>query len=205
MSYAEFLTSLFDDGRVSVPLLAPLSDEELRAGDKVMAVCEQDYRLEMPGDPPQFVPAAARWAAVRLFRACQFTVFRDVEAETLHAELSGNCEQPASPEIHYSIDTVFRYLPDLAKLARGAAEHDPLLGHITRWARQWPLSSVGMSGIEIEGIDKIVQHASLLQLYVDRVIARQDTSRQADDRIRVAIESGLGMYPELAAASGREV
>lgn len=198
MSYAESLTFLFDDGRVSVPLPAPLSEEELRAGDEVISAFERDYRLDMPGDPPHLVLAAARWAAVRFFRASQFTIFRDVDAETMKTELAGNFEESSFPAIHYSIDVIFRYLPDLAKVAGAAAEHDPLLEHIGRWARQWPLSSVGMTNIEIDSIDEIVGHPSLLQLYVDRVIARYDTSRQADDRVRLAIESSLGMYPELA-------
>ena len=198
MSYTAFLTSLFDNGRVSIPFPAPLSAEVIRAGDEVISAFERDYRYDLPGDPPLLVSDAARWAAVRFFRACQFTVYRDVDAETLNAELSGNYEGALSPANHYSIDIIFRYLPDLAKVARGAAEQDPLLEHIGRWARQWPLSSVGMTNIEIESIDAIAGHPALLQLYVDRVIAHRDASRQTDERVRIAIETSLGMYPELA-------
>jgi len=97
------------------------------------------------------------------------------------------------------VDLTFRYLPDLAKLARSASERDPLLAHIVRWAVDWPLSSVGMVGIGPVQIDNLAKDRCLLKLYVDRVIARGDKSRLCDPRVREAAQQAIGLFPELAA------
>lgn len=198
MGYREFLTGLFEDGRVTVPEVAPLLDEEVRAGDDVIAEYERVYRVEMPGTPLQFSAAAARWAGTRFFRACQFAVYRDVGEEAINEELGIPYGEPVSPNIHYSVDLVFRYLPDITKFAGSAAEQDPLLDHLYGWARQWPLSSVGMSEIDKVEIDCFADDASLLRLYVDRVIATRDETRLSHDRVRQMVQGSLGLFPELA-------
>lgn len=198
MGLAEFLTSLFDSGRISLPSPIPLDEEELRAADGAIEEFEQQYRWEMPGRPPAFSSTAARWAAVRFFRACQFTVFRDVDAGVLNSELLGEGED-RSASGHYSVDLTFRFLPDLMKLASSASGSDPLLDHLRRWGRQWPLSSIGISGIEPENLDAIAADSSLLQLYADRVISTGDKPRLSDARVQAAVDASLGMYRELAA------
>jgi hypothetical protein len=138
------------------------------------------------------------------YRACQFAVFRDVPAEAVAGALSVPCPGATavtavaqSPAVHYSVDVVFRFLPDLARFARSAADNDPLLEPLQRWARQWPLSSVGMAGVD--GADvAFVAHPALLALYVDRVIATRDRSRLADERVRQAVRAALGLHPQLA-------
>ena len=57
MDYSTYLSSLFDDGRVSVPPLTTLTEDELRAGDETLAEFERRYRLEIPGQAPVFLPA----------------------------------------------------------------------------------------------------------------------------------------------------
>jgi hypothetical protein len=197
MGHCQFLRDLFEDGRVTVPDYAPLADEVVRAGDELIAKYEQVYRLEMPGTAPRFVVAAGCWAGTQFFHACQFAVYRDVGAETLNDELNMPFGEPFSGDVHYSVDLVFRYLPELAKFAVSAAEHDPLLGHLDRWATEWPLSSVGMSGIEDVAIDGFVDNSSLMQLYADRIIATGDMSRLRCDAVRQVMRRALGMYPEL--------
>jgi len=201
MGYAAFLTALFESGRVSLPYPSPLTDDEVVAGDGVIADFERLYRLEMPGHPPPLVPEAARFAGVRMFHACQFAVYRDVDKAAMESALAGECSNLADPAVHYSVDLLFRFLPDLAKLAAGVAEQDPLLRPIRRWAGQWPLSSVGMPDVELGPIDAIVADRSLLQLYADRIIATGDANRMQDIRVREAVEASLGMYKELASAA----
>jgi len=194
MRYVDFLSCLFEDGRITVPEVSPLTDEVVRTGDALIAEYERVYRTEMPSEAPRLVRPAARWAGTRFFRACQAAVYRDVSEETLKEELGEPFGEPAVPDVHYSVDLVFRYLPDFSKFASSAAEHDPLLEYLHQWAKAWPLSSVGMSGIGEVAIDGFAASASLMQLYVDRVIATCDESRLSDIRVRDVVRATLGMF-----------
>jgi hypothetical protein len=194
----EFLDCLFADGRVRVPGLAEISDKELRAADRALSAFEQEYRRELPGRPPPLWPPAARWAATMLFRACQFVAFRDAGEATLARTMSVACPAGDPASVHYSVDLTFRYLPDLYGLARRASQRDPLLTHISCWAVDWPLSSVGMADIGPVRIDPWVKDSCLLNLYIDRVIARGDVSRLNDPRVREALQQSVGLFPELA-------
>ncbi len=198
MGYCQFITDLFEDGRVTVPEVSPLTDEEVSAGDEVIAEYERVCRMELPGTAPQFVEAAGRWAGTRLFRACQFAVYRDFGEETLKEELEVPYSETNSPNVHYTVDLVFRYLPDLAKFAGSAAEQDPLLGHLYRWAQEWPLSSVGMSGVDEVMIDGFADNSSLMLLYADRIIATGDKTRLSCAAVRHVVQRALGMFSDLA-------
>jgi hypothetical protein len=108
-----------------------------------------------------------------------------------------------SPGTHYSVDLVMRYLPDLMNFAAGAAERDPLVEHLRRWAQQWPLSSVGIRGLGDVSIDGFAESPGLMRLYADRILARPDTSRLADPRARQAVQCAVGMHQELAGKVGQ--
>jgi hypothetical protein len=205
MGLCQFLSGLFEDGRVSVPAVGPLSEGEVREADRLLRETERRYRLELPAEAPAFEIAAARWAATRFYRACQFAVYRDVPEKLLDRELDDLSCKHVSPETHYSVDIVFGYLPDLVNFAATAAERDPLVGHLRRWARLWPLSSVGIRGLEDVSIDDFAHCPSLMQLYADRIIAKEDASRLSDPRARQAVRSAVGMYPELAGVIGRQL
>ncbi len=198
MSLASFLRSLFEDGRVRVPTLAPLSEDELTEGDRELGNFESLYRLELPGEPPALDLVAARWAAVVFHRACQFTVHRDLSPIDLERELGRPCPCPRSPGVDYSVDLVFRFLPDLLNLARSAAESDPLVGCLRQWARLWPLSSVGVPGLGSLDGASFLGHPALRALYVDRILARGDAGRLGDERVRQAVDAAVGLHRELA-------
>lgn len=204
MMYPEFLETLFEEGRLSVAPPETLAEDELAAGDVVLARFEQIGRLEMPGEPPQFAPQAGRWAAVGFYRACQFTVYRDVDAETIAAALGQTYSGAMSPAVHYSVDLVMRYLPDLIRFAASAAEDDPLVVQLRRWACDWPLSSVGIAELGDFSIAGFSGDASLLLLYADRVLAAADRSRIGDPVVQAAVEEALGKYPELGGQLGRQ-
>ena len=135
---------------------------------------------------------------MRFYRACQFVVHRDVSPDVIRQELADVCPEPGSSEVHYSVDVVFRHLPDLLKFATSAAENDPLVEHLRHWTRQWPLSSVGVPDVSDITIYEIASNAGLLRLYVDRIIATRDASRLNDCAVRDAVQSALGLYPDLA-------
>jgi hypothetical protein len=97
--------------------------------------------------------------------------------------------------LHYSVDLVFQFLPDLSKLTGHAAPDDPLLTSLGSWANLWPLSSVGMKGVVPQSLRGIVEHPGLLQYYVDRILARSDVSRLGDVVVQNAVRRTLSLYP----------
>jgi MoxR-vWA-beta-propeller ternary system domain bpX4 len=198
MGLASFLSSLLERGRVQAPVPNELSEDELRAGDAVLLDFEAQYRKVLPGTPPRLDRAAARWGAVQFLRGCQFTVYRDVPAELIEQELAPSCPLPTTPAVHYSVDLVFRFLPDLVRFARSAAEGDPLVNHLMHWARDWPLSSVGIVGVDAVDVNGFVADSALLALYVDRILEAGDLGRLTDERVRDAARTALGLHPELA-------
>lgn len=198
MGYLQFLTNLLEDGRVVVPEIGSNSQADDQDVAELLACFERQYRLDLPSGLPQFEAAAGRWAASRFFLACQFAVYRDQPAEAVHKELAAAWDAAATPAVHYSVDLVFRYLPDLTRFAVSASEGDPLVQHLLRWARQWPLSSVGILEVGEVVVDALAGNHALLQLYTDRIIASGDISRLSDERVRQAVRASLGMYPDLA-------
>jgi hypothetical protein len=86
----------------------------------------------------------------------------------------------------------------LIKLARGISEEDPLVTGMLALARTFPLSSVGVSGIDNVNIDAFIAHPSLRRLYADRIIERDDVSRLSHPAAREAVREALGAFPELA-------
>lgn len=169
----------------------------MAAGDEVVEETELAIRLEAPGEPPPFAPKAASWASVRFFRACQLAIYRDLPAEAMDVELASDFTETRTPEVHYSVDIVMRYLPDLIKLSESASKSDPLVEHLMCWAHNWPLSSVGVSDICTLAIDEFADDASLLQLYADRIMAAGDQTRLSDPRVRAAVRSSFGMFPRI--------
>jgi hypothetical protein len=108
------------------------------------------------------------------------------------------CPGNPSPSVCYSADLSLRHLPDLLSLARGIAADDPLVGGMTSLARAWPLSSVGVPGIEGVDASPFLPHPALRQLYVDRIIDRADGSRLADPAVREAVREAVGDFLNLA-------
>jgi hypothetical protein len=198
MPLASFLRSLFEDGRVRVPSLEPLADSGLTAADQELSNFEALYRLELPSEPPALDLVAGRWAAICFYRACQFTVHRDLPAELIQSEPGRSCPARHSPRVDYSVDLVFRFLPDLLNFARSASENDPLVVSLREWARQWPLSSVGVPDLGPLDCSSFLEHPALLTLYVGRILARGDATRLREERVRQAVETAVGMHRQLA-------
>jgi len=206
VTLSQFLQRLFEDGRVMVSAPEPVDAEELRAAEPTLAALEAVYRLDLPGEAPPLLPAAAGWAAMSMFHACQFVAYRDAGEEMIAAALSSpvpaadaaphNKDGPGclayQAALHYSVDLTFRFLPDLMRLARNNAENDPLLGYLRQWAIAWPLSSVGLPDVTPDSIEPIVNHPCLLKIYGDRIIARKDRSRLGDPRVNEVVQQALG-------------
>lgn len=205
MSAIPFVHSLLEAGRVHVPMRVE-PPEDLEAA---VAELDRAARPHMPFEAPALSPAAAGWALTVLYRGCQSLVYREIDAGAVRDALSRPCPREPSPEVCYSVDLSFRYLPDLLALARGIARDDPLVLGLMELARRWPLSSVGVAGVadasdgdgEIAGVSDLsafVHHPSLRQLYVDRVIEKEDVARLGHPIVRDAVREALGALPELS-------
>jgi hypothetical protein len=155
-------------------------------------------RAEVAYEAPALVMDVARWAAERLYQACQFLVYRDVEAEVVRAGCVVVCPARPSPDVCYSADLVLRHLGEVYALARGVAREDPLVEGLLKLAREWPLSSVGMAEVGTVDVSAFVGHAGLRRLYVDRIIERGDRSRLDHPLVVAAVREAVGAFPEIA-------
>jgi hypothetical protein len=195
MAAVGFFTELFESGRVLVasealPELDPQVDPILVAAEKVAA-------MNLAGTAPEFSLLTARWAALLFYRACQFVVCRDIDAKTIQQLLQEKCPEAHSPQTDYSADLVFQYLPDVIGMTRAVASGDPLLEQLLALAREWPLSTVGVSDAGPVDAPAFISHRGLRQLYVDRIIARRDLSRLGEPLVDIAVREALGAFPDL--------
>ena len=85
MSLASFLEGLHEDGRVLVASIGDLSDQEREEGAQVLRGFDETARLELSSRAPELSPPSALWAACLFYRACQFLVFREIEAKAIEA------------------------------------------------------------------------------------------------------------------------
>jgi hypothetical protein len=155
-------------------------------------------RNELAFTAPDLSLEVFEWAAVRLYRGCQALICREVSPQDLQRFFAGSCPEPDGAVAAYSADLVFRFLPDLVKLARQVERGDPLVVALLKIAQEWPLSSVGIEEVGDVPATFLLAHPSLRQLYIDRILATGDTARLRDPAVRQAVQSSLGVFPELA-------
>jgi hypothetical protein len=199
MSIASFLTAIYDGNAATVPPRAPVDEREWTAASDVIETFDFVARTGLAYDAPRLVPVVARWAAERLYRACQFLVYRDVEADEVREGCAVPCPVAAvSPDVCYSADLILRYLPDVFALARGIAREDPLIDGLRGLALAWPLSSVGMPEVGEVDVSGFIRHPGLRRLYADRIMERNDRSRLGDAAVVAAVREAIGAYPGLA-------
>ena len=139
MDLPAFLNQLGENG------VAIVSDHQEIGGSVEETVRNWDavQRLNLPGNAPELLPEAAAWAATRLYHACQALVCREMPPAQMAAMLREPCPCPASPAVDYSVDLVFRFLPDLLAIARRVAMDDPLVTELLALARAWLAGSAG--------------------------------------------------------------
>ncbi len=202
MSYPllEFTRSLWAGGELVLDTnLAPDENDVARSLDEVLRL-EIEYRCGLPGKPPAVNPLAAEWALTSLYRACQFLVYRELPEEMLRSDLGRRCPAAAAPDVCYSVDLSFRFLPDILRMARAASANDPLVECLRVWAADWPLSSVGIPDVTLGSVDGFLEDPSLRIVYVDRILATSDRSRVTDDRVAEAVRVALGGFRDLSPA-----
>ncbi len=189
-----------------VAVVAPEPELECNSECEALLVSwELNARAELSGKPPPFSCAAATWALKLFYQACRFVSYRDVAEAEIVRELQARCPERRSPSVDWSVDLIFRQLPTLYRLAQHLSEGDPLVRELMSLARQWPLSSVGVTLAEPAELDSFLEHPALRQLYVDRIFEYKDGSRLGDRRVDAVVRAGLGAYPGLCLALARKL
>lgn len=220
--FSKFLGNLFESGELILEEPRSLTPGELGSGVAVIETHEEQYRAQLPFAPPVVCSEAIGWAAQSFYRAAQFIVYREIGADQIANTFDVIDKQvnldASSPSVHYSVDLLFRFLPDLLKFGGSANRDDPTCHAIRRWAKQWPLSSVGMdfkrdilkdepAGHEdlakqdreiIFDLDAIQRHPCLFQMYVDRILQTGDQTRVESPVVVAKLKQAIGLYPELA-------
>lgn len=177
MKLTPFIEGLFREGSVLVEgQISSFEETDLKhAGDLLKDIYSQQV-LEMPFTAPAFDLTSAAWAAQYFYHAVQLIMIRDQDEEAVQQHLK-TFGDAISPETIFSVDLVFRHLPDLFKLAKGLAPDDPLVKQLKTEACKWPFSSVGIDLSEIVTESTILSHPSLRYAYMDRIIAMADEKR----------------------------
>ena len=191
-----FLNALLDQGLALVSLgdATPASLQEM---EPVFLEMDGRRRLQLPHEAPTLDMPAAAWAAGIAYEAARLLVARDVDEAGVAEAFAEAFPYLRHPGSDYSVDLVLCHLPDLHRLAVRLSPGDPLVGQFLRLGETWPLSSVGMDGVKPGPLASFIDHPSLRQLYVDRILETKDFSRLDDPRVQAAVQEALGAYPEL--------
>ena len=193
------MEQLFVDGTVRVSGAALASHEEIEAAVDWVLQAEPQIREHGPLAPPVVDRPALKWA-IRHFRgAAQLAVFRQLGPEEVAKRLEDDFvgEGDAAGAM-YSVDLVFRFLPDLVRIVKGMNPDDPLLAQLRKWGERWPLSSVGIPGLALSGLEPLLANRCLSMLYVDRIIEADAVDRLHDPRVQELVRGAIGAYPELS-------
>ncbi len=192
------IQSLVNEGRAVVSSFPSATDDS----DALPMLQQLDgfARDELALALPAFSPKSALWAARLFHQLCRFVACREIPAEQIDAACGVPCPEPRGPETDWSADLTLRHLPNVFQLARHLSSADPLVSSIRKIASVWPLSSVGIPGLEQLRLDSFVGHPALRRLYADRITAAADLSRTGDPRIDDVLRADIGIHRELAPA-----
>jgi hypothetical protein len=193
MRLSRFLAELFDSGHVRLDDgNSELDEEDRRDANAILAERSRVVAADFPEPAPDLDLEVAAWAGRQFCSACHFVLFRDAPIDAVRDKLCSPVPS-AGPAIQiYSVDLVWRFLPDLDRLTATLAPQDPLREILRQWGDEWPLSSVGMKGIEPRPSPELLSHAGLRRAYIDRIVACRDTSRLSDPRVRDLVHAALG-------------
>ena len=199
MSISNFLEDLEKHGRVKVPDGHEPNDVERAAMRSFLLARDREVRMNFPQGAPELNEAACEWAALQLYRACQFLVCRDVSADIIEEILEKDYDEvEIDASIIYSVDLYFVYLKDLIDMAAGISEDDQLVKSLIVLAEKWPFSAVGIDCKQNGSIETIFADSCLKQVYLERIIKHNDFNCIENQDVLDAVKSSLGAYPMLS-------
>lgn len=131
---ADFLRRFEETGEAQVHPFGEILPADDPAAEECLRAWDAAAREELSGPVPPFDPAAALWAARMYYQACQLLVCRDVPPGKIPDALAEPCPVARGPGADFSVDLVFRHLPELHAYARRAAPEDALVPVLAAWA-----------------------------------------------------------------------
>ncbi len=184
------------EGRARVSANPPTPDD-----DDALPLLQQIHSsavLELAPGIPEFSAPSALWGARLFYRLCRVLVCRDLGEAEVSAIDADPCPEPRRPRTDWSVDLMLRHLPRIWQFARHLSNGDPLVEKLKNIAAAWPLSSVGIQGVENLNIETFAGNAALRRLYADRIIAAGDASRLGHAEVDQLLRTDLGLHRELA-------
>ncbi|MFM7059468.1 MAG: hypothetical protein ACKO2P_21350 [Planctomycetota bacterium] len=202
----DFLQRLFETGDMLLPRRMDSSGSG--AAMELLVKFESIWRCSWPGSPPDFRCDVALAASQVLMSMFQAVVFRDLElSESRQAVVvaglaTGDVVIP-DPAMHYSVDLLFQFLPQLLDRAKRVSPSDGLIALLLDILQPWPLSSVGVAELTTHSpcparLQILSDHPSLWQMYVDRVLQRGDRGCLQHLPTARAISAAIGPFDWLS-------
>ncbi|MEZ6057554.1 MAG: hypothetical protein R3C01_12705 [Planctomycetaceae bacterium] len=199
LSVRVFLEQMWLDGHVRVDDDQPAKQSDVHDAAEWAVEHELSLREHLAYEPPAVSVDCLAWAIRQMYGAAQLAVFRQLGAEEIPRRFNDTCpENPVTATTVYSVDLVFRFLPDVVRIVKAMNPDDPLLHRLLEWGSQWPLSSVGISGVTATEIEPILGDRCLSMMYADRIIRTEATDRLLDRRVREFVGRILDPFPELS-------
>ncbi|MDJ1501396.1 hypothetical protein [Xanthocytophaga agilis] len=197
VTLTDFITDLTQQGNVTVnATIEPFSEIEKQEACQVLEQYYATTLVDIPHTAPAFLPEAALWGAMLIYRACQSILLRHLTESQVRTYLlpySG----PPSAEAIYSIDLTLRFLPDLMHFAKGLSPDDVLVQLLRNTAQSWPFSSVGVDIEENSDHTTFIRlHPSLKYTYVDRIIQKRDHKRLTHPELYDLVKAALGIHAD---------
>tara|TARA_R110002072_G_scaffold228234_14_gene385492 strand:- start:40153 stop:40797 length:645 start_codon:yes stop_codon:yes gene_type:complete len=189
MELVAFLSALQSRTLPAIPRAvgnSPVSEPNDRNLADALRNLDQAVRLDRPEDLPELDLAAAAWATEQLHALWSSLG----EASDVAASRETHCPSDTSQSAtHFSVDLVMRHLPFLAARADSLAANDARRQVVRRLAASWPLSSVGIDGVDAIDATPLLAHDGLRRTYAERILRRRDASRQQDDNVQLAVDA----------------
>jgi len=204
MLLTAFLHDLLTTGSVTLPGQSTgFETTDAQAAQTLLHEYYLEDSIDLPHTAPAFEADAAQWAAQFLYRTVQLVLVRELDEATIAQQLS-EYRGPLTPEVTYSVDLSFRYLPDLLLLAKGLAPGDALVARLQATAQRWPLSFASGETPDAQAEATVLGHPALRQAYIDRIIRGQYRSRAKQPHLQPLIQNALGahaatLWPDFAA------
>jgi len=194
-----FVEQLLLDGLVRIEDDQPATKEDVHDAARWVMQQEPSLRDDLAYAPPVVEIDSLAWAVRQAYAAAQLAVFRQLGPDEIPLRISdAGPSESVTASMVYSVDLVFRFLPDLVRIVKAMNPDDPLLSRLLEWSTQWPLSSVGIPDVSAFAIEPILQDRCLSMMYADRIIRAEATDRLHDPRVRELVAGMIGPFPELS-------
>ncbi len=174
MSLPHFIHDLCHHGRVVFGEILNQDTPDLQVE---LEGLDRRWRAHAPGEAPELRIDAAIWAAETLYRCCRLARDLEVAPAVAFGAAIGSGQQTAA--VIWSVDLLLQQLPNLHRLVPQLRADHPLRELLAGLGGDWPLSSVGLPGVEVEApaLEVVAAHPALRQIYIDRVIHWADQAR----------------------------